>query len=312
VPLGFVPYVSAGVGLKRFDRKFGADLLRQLPTSPAVYLFSDEDGAVLYAGKAKNIRRRLQSYRNATRRKVHRKMRALVREASSLEVRLQRTEREALLLENQLIRTLRPPYNVDGAFAFLYPAIGTAVRHHQSLFCFTTRISAYRSLGLRWHGTFRSRTRALEAFEALVALLDLIGHREPASRLSELPRLRGSRVAAFRRIEDLIPSVERFLAGESAAVLREFALLLLEKPEARRNASQVGESLRCLDSFFHSDARKLHETLRAAGRRGHFVRQEDRDALFIAYGRQAKGRGARYGSPGRSRGRGLRSGCRSA
>jgi excinuclease ABC subunit C len=271
------------VGLKRFDRKFGADLLEELPASPGVYIFRDEDGAALYAGKAKNIRRRLQTYRNATRRKAHRKMRTLVREASSLEVRLQPTERDALLLENELIRALRPRYNVDGAYAFLYPAIGTAVRHHQSFFCFTTRIDAYRGLGLRWHGTFRSRSRALEAFEALVELLERVGHREPASRLPELPRLKGSRFVAFRRVEDLVPSLERFLAGESPAVLRELAVRLLEKPAARCDASQVGEDLRCLEAFFHSDARRLRDVLRAAGRRSHFVRQEERDALFIAH-----------------------------
>ena len=58
---------------KAFDRKFGAALLRELPAAPAVYLFKDRDGTVLYAGKARNIRRRLASYRNATRRKAHRK-----------------------------------------------------------------------------------------------------------------------------------------------------------------------------------------------------------------------------------------------
>ena len=53
------------MGLKRFDRKFGVDLLRELPAEPAVYLFKDESGEVLYAGKAVNIRRRLQAYRTA-------------------------------------------------------------------------------------------------------------------------------------------------------------------------------------------------------------------------------------------------------
>ena len=279
------------MGLKRFDRKFGADLLRELPASPAVYLFRDEDGAVLYAGKAKNIRRRLGSYRNATRRKAHRKMRELVREASSLEVRLQPTERDALLAENELIRTLRPPYNVEGAYAFLYPAIGSAVRHHQSIFCFTSRIDAHRDLGLHWYGTFRSRSRAREAFDALVALLDLIGHREPASRLPDLPRIRGSQVVAFRRVEELVPSIRRLLAGESTTVLRELALRLLERPAARQNASQVGETLRCLESFFHSDTSKLREALRAAGLPGHFIPQEERDSLFIAQRQEAKTQG---------------------
>ena len=58
--------------MRRFDRKFGADFLRELPEAPAVYLFKDEAGGVLYAGKAKNIRRRLAGYRNASRRKAHR------------------------------------------------------------------------------------------------------------------------------------------------------------------------------------------------------------------------------------------------
>ena len=47
------------MGLKRFDKKFGAEFLQGLPTTPAVYLFKDELGEVLYAGKARNIRRRL-------------------------------------------------------------------------------------------------------------------------------------------------------------------------------------------------------------------------------------------------------------
>jgi excinuclease UvrABC nuclease subunit len=277
------------VGLKRFDRKFGADLLRDLPESPAVYLFKDEDGEVLYAGKAKNVRRRLQGYRNASRRKAHRKMRTLVREASSLEVRVQPSERDALLVENELIRTLRPPYNVDGAYSFLYPALGAAVRHHQSLLCVTTRIDAFEGLGLRWYGTFRSRHRTHDALDSLVALLGMLGHREPRSRLPDVPPLRGSRLVGFRRIESMMPSIERFFAGESSAILSELSTQLLEKTDARREAAQVGENLRRLDDFYRRDGRRLRDVLRAAGRPGGFVAQEERDALFIAHGRQAPG-----------------------
>ena len=60
------------MGVRLFDRKFGADLLRETPREPGVYLFKDAEGQVLYAGKAKDLRRRLASYRNATRRKAHR------------------------------------------------------------------------------------------------------------------------------------------------------------------------------------------------------------------------------------------------
>ncbi|MCP5070965.1 MAG: GIY-YIG nuclease family protein [bacterium] len=269
--------------LKRFDRKFGADLLRELPAEPAVYLFKDEEGQVIYAGKAKDIRRRLQGYRNASRRKAHRKMRTLVRESSTLEVRLQPSEQDALLVENELIRTLRPRYNVEGAYTFLYPAIGTAVSAHQSFLVFTTRVDGYPTLAPRWHGVFRSRHRTRDAFDALVALLDLLGHREPRSRLPGLPLVRGSRVVAFRRIEGLMPGIERLLGGESQAVLKEIARRLLEKPDARQDAGQVGEDLRLLAAFYERDAHRLHSTLRAAGRKGCYVSQDERDALFIAH-----------------------------
>lgn len=272
------------MGLKRFDRKFGADWLRELPAAPAVYLFKDADGEVLYAGKAVNIRRRLQNYRNASRRKAHRKMRALVRAASELEVRLQPSERDALLAENELIRTLRPRYNVDGAYAFLYPAIGCAVRGADLWLCFTTRTDEFESLGLRWHGVFRSRLRSRDAFDALVSLLARVGHREPRSRMRDAPRVRGSLVAAFRRVEALAPAIEALLGGRDDALLEQLAIRLLEKPDARRDAEAVGEELRRLRRFYATDARRLGAVRRAAGIDASFVAQEERDALFISHG----------------------------
>ncbi len=272
------------MGLKRFDRKFGADLLRELPAAPAVYLFKDGDGQVLYAGKAVNIRRRLQSYRNASRRKAHRKMRELVRCASELEVRLQASERDALLAENELIRTLRPPYNVDGAYTFLYPAVGCGVRNDDLWLAFTTHTEAYEALGLRWHGVFRSRLRCRDAFDALVSALARIGHLEPRSRLGDVPRRRGSRVVALRRVADLASPVSRWLTGESDDLLETLSLRLLEKPDARRDAGEVGEELRRLRAFYTRDARRLRAVREAAGIGDAFVDQERRDALFIAHG----------------------------
>ena len=94
------------MGLKAFDRKFGTELLRELPAEPAVYLFKDEEERVLYVGQSSNIRRRLRDYRNASRRKAHRKMRALVREAHALEIRLFGTQLFAYHVVNVLIHAL--------------------------------------------------------------------------------------------------------------------------------------------------------------------------------------------------------------
>jgi len=266
-----------------FDRKFGADLLKELPAAPGVYLFRDATGEVLYAGKAKDIRRRVQSYRNAGRRKAHRKMRALVRAASTLEVREQASERDALLLENELIRTLRPRYNVDAKFSFLYPAIGIGLREGVALFGFTTRPDSWDELELRWHGVFRSRRRARAAFDALVALLAFLAHAEPRARLPRVPRPRGTRLVAFRRFDpQLLEGIGRLLAGESPAAVEELSLRLLEKADARDRMEEVQADLRRVAAFFRSDLARLREALRAVGRDDCFVRQDERDALFLA------------------------------
>ena len=268
--------------MKTFDRKFGRDFLAELPASAAVYLFRDERGEVLYVGKAKNVRRRLAQYRNASRRKAHRKMRTLVREADRVEVRPQAGEAEALLAENQLIRELRPRYNVDGAFDFLYPAIGTGSLDDRLVLCFTTDLEAFAELDLRWHGSYRPRWRAREAFDALVLLLAHLGHAEPRSRLPAIDLPRGSRLFAVRRAPTgLLASTRRFLDGEETPLLAELTDALLERPSARGAAREIEEHLRVLDDFHRTDAKRLRQAQLQLGIEQRFVPQSERDALFI-------------------------------
>jgi excinuclease ABC subunit C len=270
--------------MRRFDRKFGSEFLRELPEAPAVYLFKDEAGRVLYAGKAKNVRRRLAGYRNASRRKAHRKMRELVREAYELEVKLQASEGDALLLENELIRTLRPPYNVEGAYDFLYPAIGTGAdpREGQLWLCWSSQPEAFAAQGLCWHGTFRPRHRARSAFDALVALLGWIGHLEPHTRLPAVPRVRGSRFVAVRRLPpDLLGPIRDLFSGDSEALLGVLFERLLERRGARKEAAEVQEALDQLAAFHRHDVARLREALRRIGSPMRFVPGAERDALFI-------------------------------
>lgn len=274
----------AGVRLVRgtlFDRKFGADRLREVPRAPGVYLFRDAAGGVLYAGKARDLRRRLAGYRNASRRKAHRKMRALVRLAASLEVRPQQSETQALLVENELIRTLRPPHNVDGAYSFLYPALGVGRHDGRVLLAFTSAPEEWAELELRWHGSFRSRGRARAAFDALVASFARLGHREPPARLPAVRRRRGARLEAFRRVPPELPAaVEAFLAGDSTGLPGLLFERLLECPLARRQAAAVEAELRTLEAFARRDVAPLRRALGIAGRSG-WVPGAERDALFI-------------------------------
>ncbi|MEG2102723.1 excinuclease ABC subunit UvrC [Flavobacterium sp. FlaQc-28] len=81
-----------------------------LPDNPGVYQYYDKDGKILYVGKAKNLKKRVSSYFN----KVHdtAKTNVLVKKIVTIKHIVVPTETDALLLENNLIKTLQPRYNV--------------------------------------------------------------------------------------------------------------------------------------------------------------------------------------------------------
>jgi predicted GIY-YIG superfamily endonuclease len=268
-----------------FDQKFGAEFLSAVPTCPGVYRYLGALGEVLYVGKAKNLRRRLSTYRLASRKKRHRKMRTLVRLATQLEIEPVATEEEALLREGELIRSLRPPYNVEGAYEFLYPSLGVGTWDKHLLLCVTTEPERYEELPLTFYGCFRSRLRVVSSFEALTALLSLVAHREKANRLPPSPRLKGSRLVGFRQVPtEVLTLLPGFFSGQDPQLPGSLARLLLSRPRARQNAADVEEQLKTLLHFFEMDAARLRSAFEALGRPAEHVPRSERDALLVRAG----------------------------
>src|SRR5258708_34244817 len=83
----------------------------QLPLLPGVYLYKDAHGTVLYVGKAKNLRSRVRSYFNEDR-LAERKTGTLIAEARDVDFIEVDNEKEALALENNLIKQWRPRFNI--------------------------------------------------------------------------------------------------------------------------------------------------------------------------------------------------------
>ena len=82
-----------------------------LPLSPGVYQFVDKNGTVIYVGKAKSLRKRVSSYFVQSRDHTP-KVRVLVRQIVEIRHFVVNSEQDALLLENSLIKTLQPRYNI--------------------------------------------------------------------------------------------------------------------------------------------------------------------------------------------------------
>ncbi|HVA83172.1 MAG TPA: excinuclease ABC subunit UvrC [Candidatus Aquilonibacter sp.] len=83
-----------------------------VPTNPGVYLFKDDEGTILYCGKAKNLRNRVSNYfSNPDRLAI--KTRQLVTKVRKIDWIVVRSEVEALLLENKLIKQHTPKYNIN-------------------------------------------------------------------------------------------------------------------------------------------------------------------------------------------------------
>ncbi|HET6564774.1 MAG TPA: excinuclease ABC subunit UvrC [Xanthomonadales bacterium] len=105
----------------------GKSYAKRLPTRPGVYLMRDEAGQVLYVGKAADLRKRVSSYFDS-RPKIDRIMRMVAR-IQSMEVSLTRSESEALLLENEWIKSHKPRYNILLRDDKSYPWIAITTAH---------------------------------------------------------------------------------------------------------------------------------------------------------------------------------------
>jgi excinuclease ABC subunit C len=86
-------------------------ILKNLPPHPGVYLYKNENGNIIYVGKAKNLRNRVRSYFQPNR-PVDAKTHALVSKIADIELMIVDSEAEALLLEDTLIKKHKPRYNI--------------------------------------------------------------------------------------------------------------------------------------------------------------------------------------------------------
>jgi len=130
---------------RRFNPMEPREKAASLPESPGVYLFKDAAGKVVYVGKARSLRNRVRSYFLESR-WVDAKTGSLAREIADVETILVENEREALALENNLIKQYKPKFNVMLRDDKTYPYIKLTLYEKYPRVYFTRRVKKDGSL----------------------------------------------------------------------------------------------------------------------------------------------------------------------
>src|SRR3982750_4212509 len=140
-----------------------AEQLKNLPTRPGVYLFRDEQGQILYVGKAKSLRPRVRSYFQA-RGRDRPTISQLPNRVHDVEVIVTQSEVEALHLEQNLVKRHRPPFNVRLRDDKSFPYIAVTVEDEYPRVMFTRE---RHRRGVVYFGPYANAKKVRETLDVL-------------------------------------------------------------------------------------------------------------------------------------------------
>ncbi|WP_251424149.1 excinuclease ABC subunit UvrC [Veillonella agrestimuris] len=243
-----------------------------LPTTPGVYLWRDQYNRIIYVGKAVNLRNRVRSY---VRQDANRapKVAAMMKRAVDVETIQTKTEMEALILENTLIKEHHPKYNIRLRDDKTYPYVKVSVQEEYPRVYMTRRLERD---GAKYFGPFTDVTAVHVVLKLLRQYYPL---RTCKSMKVERPCLqyhmhyceapcfnKVSKEAYGKYVDDIIQLFE----GKPIPLLKE----LKEKMELASEELRFEDAVRYRDQLKHIE--KLQEKQRMVTQRG------DLDVLGIA------------------------------
>ena len=210
--------------------------LATMPLSPGVYRMLDARGDALYVGKAKSLRKRVYSYTQVAR--LNERLRRMVAETASMEIVTTHTEAEALLLEANLIKRLKPRFNIVLRDDKNYPWLTLTEDHPYP------QIAKHRGARTRkgsYYGPFASAWAVNQTVNAMqrVFLLrscqdTVFANRTRPCLLHQIRRCSAPCVGRVGEAEyaRLVAQAKSFLGGKASTVQRELAAEMEQAAEA--------------------------------------------------------------------------------
>jgi excinuclease ABC subunit C len=226
--------------------------LETMPGNPGVYRMLDAKGDALYVGKARNLKKRVISYTQIAR--LPERLRRMVADTVSMEILTTHTEAEALLLEANLIKRLKPRYNILLRDDKSYPWLMLTEDHPYP------QIAKHRGAQLRkgsYWGPFASAWSVSQTVQALqrVFLLrtcadTVFANRTRPCLLFQIKRCSGPCVGRVSEAEyqTLVGQAKSFLSGKSGAVQKDLATAMEDAAGAMEyeRAAAIRDRLRGL------------------------------------------------------------------
>ena len=213
--------------------------LKTLPSNTGIYKFYDKVGNILYVGKAKNIKKRVSSYFRSNHKNF--KTNLLVKQIFKIENIIVETEMDALLLENNLIKKLKPKYNVLLKDDKTYPWI-CIIRNPRPKIFLTRKIN---NKSGEYFGPYMSGKKVRVLIQMIKELYPFFNH-----DLIHLLKIKDEE-NEIKMFDNNIKSIKSFIRGNFKKTIKQFKQEMSELSSKREyeKAQEIKEKLDIVSSY---------------------------------------------------------------